>query len=345
MKPRKPILRPMLPTSSDRSSRPSQSRHSGRDAPAMATTPGAGTIAGTASMMNDTIRMPGSGERTVLRPALAMLYRIAVGPNADHYAARFLAYERASRLLLSWNWPAFFAPPLWAAYRVLWLPAFAFAMLPLLGAMLFIPISPSFDGSDAAWFFAALLLIWVIPGILAASIGDFFVYRRVRRQALAAERETEDGGEAASRAAECTAVSLIGGVVGFIALALVSAAIGLDLKGAFHEHNIRQQVLTSLRAVRNVEEQVEANWTTARLVPRQTGSVLQDHPNAGAILEDVHVSPENGRLRVRFGDSVPELAGKTILLAPLRDPQQRVRWLCIPVDIPRPLLPLDCRRR
>jgi hypothetical protein len=57
------------------------------------------------------------------------------------------------------------------------------------------------------------------------------------------------------------------------------------------------------------------------------------------------VSPDNGRLRVRFGASLPELAGKAILLAPARDAQQQVRWLCIPIDIPAPYLPPECRRR
>ena len=40
---------------------------------------------------------------------------------------------------------------------------------------------------------------------------------------------------------------------------------------------------------------------------------------------------------------VPELAGRTILLAPRRDAQDRVQWLCVPVDIPHRYLPKACR--
>jgi hypothetical protein len=48
---------------------------------------------------------------------------------------------------------------------------------------------------------------------------------------------------------------------------------------------------------------------------------------------------------VRFGPSLPELNGKAILLAPIRNAQQQVRWLCVPVDIAAAYLPPECQRR
>jgi len=40
---------------------------------------------------------------------------------------------------------------------------------------------------------------------------------------------------------------------------------------------------------------------------------------------------------------VPDLWGKTLLLAPALDVFQRVRWFCIPIDIPEKYLPKECR--
>ena len=296
------------------------------------------------SMLGDTIRMPGPMEVPIVRPALAMLYRLAVGPNADHYRKRFLAFEKAGKPLASWNWAAFFAPPLWAAYRKLWIPALVFALLPLGGVLAFIALSAAIDRAFGAWPMFALLLIWIIPGSIAAAFADYLVYRRVRREALTAERETANPVEAATRAASAGAVSWYGAAAGVAAVAVIAGAVSHDLVLAWREHVVRQQVVATLAAVRGLEQEVEANWMSARLVPSQVGA-LSPSSVATTVVEDVNVSPENGRLRVRFGPSSPELDGKVILLAPVRTANHRVRWICVPVDIAAQLLPPECRRR
>ena len=56
------------------------------------------------------------------------------------------------------------------------------------------------------------------------------------------------------------------------------------------------------------------------------------------------VSPLSGRVRLVLAPTLPELAGKAILLAPALDDTERVRWFCIPIDIPSKYLPAECRR-
>ena len=68
-------------------------------------------------------------------------------------------------------------------------------------------------------------------------------------------------------------------------------------------------------------------------------------PAVRGAVEDVNVSPSNGRLRMAFGPRLPELDGKAILLAPTQDVSGRVRWLCVPVDIAPRLLPRECNER
>ena len=78
--------------------------------------------------------MPGQPpDEKMVRPSLAILFRMAVGPDADYYAPRFLEYERTGRSFPSWNWSAFMAPGVWAIYRRLWAPGIAFTVWPFLG--------------------------------------------------------------------------------------------------------------------------------------------------------------------------------------------------------------------
>lgn len=292
----------------------------------------------------DTVQIPGVDERTIVRPGLAILYRLAVGPGADHYARRFLAFERNPHARLGWHWPAFLAPAAWAGYRGLWLAVFFFSLLPLLATMIFIRLSPSLDGADRAWALSAAFFTWIVPGMLAAAAAHYLVYRRVRRRALDAERATEGAVLAAARLNALSPVTWKGALLGVGATALVYAAVLADLRGAWREHQVRGVVLGSLEGARAVQEQVEASWSSnARLVPTQTAAVAARTSAAWAI-EDVHVSPGNGRLRVTFNQALPELAGKSLLLAPARDSRQRVRWVCVPVGIEPHYLPESCRR-
>ena len=60
--------------------------------------------------------------------------------------------------------------------------------------------------------------------------------------------------------------------------------------------------------------------------------------------EKVNVSLVNGRVRLALDSSIPELSGRSILLAPAIDRWLQVRWICIPVDIPERYLPKECRQ-
>ena len=75
-------------------------------------------------------------------------------------------------------------------------------------------------------------------------------------------------------------------------------------------------------------------------------------PVAAAIVlqrgrETVRIEPwgrNSVRVRVSLGPAVPGAAGKSIVLAPTVDDQQRVQWMCVPIDIPPRYLPEACRR-
>lgn len=300
------------------------------------------------SLLGITIRLPGdagrAGPERVVRPALAVLYRVAVGPAADRYVPRFLAFERSGGARAGWHWPALLLPAAWAFYRRLWGFGAVFALLPLVGALAFRDLGPQIEQSRLAWFVCAALLIGLAPGVIPALFADALLYRRLRGVVAEAERRSADSAHAVDRLAQDPPTSLAAAVLlGGGAFLCVAALLGPGLRAGYVDLDVRRSVVESLAAVRDVQRQIEENWPSARLVPRQTANETVRAHAGGRLIEDVNVSPATGRVRVAWGPTVPQLAGKTVLLAPTLDAQDHVRWVCVPVDIPERHLPRACR--
>jgi hypothetical protein len=284
-------------------------------------------------------------EERVVRPALAVLFRLAVGPEAaDYYAPRFLRYERAGHGLPGWHWGAFLFPSFWAFYRKLWVTGLAYALLPLAGALAFTQLGPAVSDSSLLWFASLICAIWILPGALAAVAANSLLYRRVRR----AIGRAEAAGGSVSRAARVLATrkptSVAAAMVGGAVLALGLGGTADKLHEAYVEHAVQATIRESLAAVRWLQQEVEEQFWHFGVPARPPEAVRQLAKQSAPDLADVTVSEQNGRVRLGLGRSIPELAGKAILLAPSVDSWQRVHWLCIPVDIPQRYLPKECRR-
>src|SRR6266498_99749 len=119
-----------------------------------------GSAAVTPLALGDTIRMPWSAEagsrETVVRPALAILFRLALGPAADVYGPRFLRYERRGGARIGWHWPALLLGSAWAFYRKLWLTGIFFACLPLIGIVVLTIVAPAVGDSTLRWVAVAI---------------------------------------------------------------------------------------------------------------------------------------------------------------------------------------------
>ena len=303
----------------------------------------------TATGFLDTIHLqPRSGEsddERIVRPSLAILFRMAVGPGADYYAPRFLEFERIGHSLPSWNWASLWAPSVWAFYRKLWVAGVAYALWPVLAVAAFRLIEPYLGDSGVAWLACAALLIWLVPGVVASLIADTLLYRSARRLVRKAEAKTlwpEDAARMLATRAPIAPGSavLLGGAA--ILFALYVAAPSLQT--AYADRVVRTRVAEVLAAIQPLQRQVEEWWGLSISVP-----VFPDYEVVGSrrgseFLEGVDVSPANGRVRLALGPLIPELAGRSILLAPALDRQQQLRWICVPVDIPARYLPQACRQ-
>jgi hypothetical protein len=296
----------------------------------------------------DTIQLapaPGEAEDDrIVRPSLAILFRMAVGPGADYYAPRFLEYERTGRSFPDWNWASFVAPGIWALYRRLWIPGLAFALWPLVAVAAFEAVEPYLGNSSVVWIACAALLVWFLPAVVAGLIANPLVFREARQHVGDAEAKTARTEEAAQELSERKAVApaiaaFLGG--GAMLLAVYTAAPGLEI--AYADHLVRARVAEGLAAIRPLQRQVEEGWLSSRSLPDIPNYAVVAAQRGAEFLETVNLNPASGRVRLALGPLIPELWGRAILLAPALDRRQRVRWICVPVDIPARYLPQECR--
>ena len=302
-----------------------------------------------ASIFLDTIYLPGESaadaQKTCVRPALAVLFRVAVGPSADYYAPRFLSYERAGRGAPGWHWPSFLLPSVWAFYRKLWLAGLAFAMLPVAGAFAFAALADHIDSASVPWLLGAVLAIWLLPGVIPAMVANSLLYRRVRTIVARAEASAASASQVASLLARRSPTSLAAGLLlGGATLALAAGVVAPSLRGAWFEHEVRAKVTAALASVQPLQQQVEDSWNRVRTIPLVLDVDALRVQAATAFFDEVSFRPANGRLRLGLGQSIPELFGRSILLAPAVDASQQILWMCIPVDIPAKYLPKECRK-
>jgi hypothetical protein len=296
----------------------------------------------------DAIRLPGpldDPRDKVIRPALFVLFRIAIGPSADYYGPRFVAFERAGRGKAGWHWPALFAPAVWAFYRKLWGVGLVFAFLPLAGAYAVAEIARWLDDFTWLWLACAVLLTLVLPSVSGAALANALLYRRVRRRIKRAESQAESASQVASRVGGDPPVSPFAAVIlGALTLALFAGGVGPVLVDAYNEHTVRVKVGKALVGVSPIKSQIEESWAAFQRWPRP--AVAMEIPaRAGAVLfNEVAVDPSTGRVKLAVGPSIPELGGTQILLVPTVDETERVRWFCVPVGIPDRYLPQVCRK-
>jgi hypothetical protein len=281
-------------------------------------------------------------ERRV-RPALAVLFRVAIGPHPDYYVRRFVKYERTGKNGPSWHWPAFFFSPLWAFYRKLWAYGVACALLPLIGVAAFAAVGTWLGESSVVWWSCAVFCVWCVPAVISGAFANAFYYRRIRALVRRAERSTRSPEAAARRLLDRAATDpLAGALFGVAALLLVGSLAGARLQLAYHEHGVRTKVAAAIATMKPLLRQVEDNWARARALPQRPDYAAVRAQHAYPLVQAFELSIHSGRVRFDLGPGVPELQGRSILLAPAVDAWQKLRWLCIPVDIPVVYLPAAC---
>jgi hypothetical protein len=299
--------------------------------------------------LGDTVRMPWESpldaRESVVPPARAVQFRVAVGPGADRYVPRFIGYERAGRPLLGWHWGALLFGSAWAFYRRLWLPATGYAALSVAGAAAFVAVEPDLGDSPWTWFAVVALLVWLVPGIIAALFAHMHVYARVKRLVARAEGFSVGATGIVKWLAARPPTAVVAGAIAGLAVAGALAVLLVPRMDAMlAERNVRAKVATLLAVIEPLERQVEASWSNRnplRLTLADAAALVE---RSGNLLESISVNPANGRLSLVLGSAVAELAGRNILLAPTVAAPQQLAWICVPVGIAAKYLPVNCRK-
>lgn len=301
----------------------------------------------TATDFLDSVHLPrAEGEpehEAIVRPSLAILFRMAVGPGADYYAPRFLEYERTGRSFPSWNWAPLVAPGVWAFYRRLWWAGTAFSAWPFFALAALWAALPRLDLSGEVALAVAMLLIWVAPGIVAALAANTVLYRKARRLVRHAEARTTKTDKAARWLSRCTVIAPMPAAAAAAALFVVTGLALPALDSAHSDQLVRARIAESLVALQPLQRQLE-EWFISRLPSDAPPIAIAGARSAGDSPEAVSVNLANGRVRLALDSVGPELSGRSILLAPTIDRRRQVRWICIPVDVPAKYLPPECRQ-
>ncbi len=309
---------------------------------------GSPTEGTTATAFLDSVHLPRGAdepeEERIVRPSLALLFRMAVGPGADYYAPRFLEYERVGPGFPSWNWAALWVPAVWAIYRRLWLPAIAFAVWPFLALALYGAVEPDVGGSGAVSIAVAAFLVWLGPGLVAAAIANTLVYRQARRLVGTAEARLRQPEMAARWLSQRTVTAPIPAVLAGAATILLALQVVIpSLQATYADQIVRSRIAESLAAIQPLQRQLEEWFVSRSPFDAPDFALTQVRPEA-ELVDPVNVSLTSGRVRLALDALTPELSGRSILLAPALDRRQQVRWICVPVDVPARYLPRECRQ-
>ena len=295
----------------------------------------------------DSIQIPREAgepeDEKIVRPSLAILFRMAVGPAADYYAPRFLEYERVGRSFPSWNWAPLLAPAVWAIYRRLWLAALAFIALPLLAVGVFWIALPHLANINAIGLVGAAIVFWLIPSLAGALLGNTLLYRRVRHLVRTAEERTAKTDKAARWLSRRPVIAPVQAAVAAAAMFAALGAALPNLQSAYADQVVRSRIVEMMAAIQPLQRQLEEWFISRSPTDAPQIDMTEARPDAESFAK-VNVSLTNGRVRLALGPSIPELSGRSILLAPTIDRRQQVRWICIPVDIPERYLPEECRQ-
>ena len=301
-----------------------------------------------AAEFSDSVHLPlelgQDDDEKIVRPSLGILFRMAVGPDADYYGPRFLEYERRGRSFPSWNWAAFMAPGVWAIYRRLWGAGIAFSVWPFLALIVCWFALPSlFSDTGLIGLALAALVVWFSPSVVGALTANTLLHRKSRELVLQAEALTSETDKAARWLSLRSVIApLQAAAVSLVMLATLGGVVPV-FKSAYSDHLVKTRIAESIAAMRPLQRQLE-EWFMSRSPDDAPAFAMAETPVDTSQLDKVNVSLVNGRVRLAIDSSIPELSGRSILLAPAIDRWLQVRWICIPVDIPERYLPNECKQ-
>lgn len=281
----------------------------------------------------------------VLRPltgheAQQALYKAFVGPkNEDYYVAEFINFDEQGRAGISWNWAAFLVSMYWLLYRKMWLWAGIAMIVPTLlvtlGLLILVMLNQT---AGIAVLVAVVLALGFVPPLIANAL----YYRHCRNTIAAVQarqpdyllqlEELEQRGGVASKG-----ILALGILVAVIVPRLVQAVV----TPAYDNINGRASVDIALEYEQEAASAIGKYYRQHHEVPPSLAAAGFDAQPPEDV-SDLHLDTANGQLELRFGIG-GRLTGTRLLLSPTANARYEVSWRCLSPDIPRKMLPPECR--
>lgn len=260
-----------------------------------------------------------------------MSYESIVGKRWSYYRPRFEKFARGE--WLSWNWAAFFGTLAWLRYRKLyaWSWAYLLIAVPVLVTLLYLwvtrgsceqALAPGYHDVYLAMALGLFALGWVIPPIIANRV----YYHRVRTEAAKTEN----------------AVTGAGGVAGalFLQTVIVLGAI-VTLPGfTMFDYRYRSFASEGIALASGAKTPVTEYYLEHKRFPARLAEVKADA--TGRYVARVVIEPD-GTIRSIFGERAMKIAGRSVMLMPVRKDDLVAEWTCRSRDIPDQCLPAVCR--
>jgi type IV pilus assembly protein PilA len=296
-------------------------------------------------------------------------YETAIGPNADHYLAKFEGFDQGGSKL-GWHWPAFFVTTPWFLYRKMW--GWGMGNLAYFWGILTIvaPIAVGIAAGTAqkgaemkAMGTVGVILgtFLLLPTILLPMFANALYWRHISKlidnvpSSVAqqpdkrAARITRSGGTGAGAMIGV----LAGGFFLFIAIVGILAAIAIP---AYQDYTIRAQITEGLNLATAPKAAVAEYYAQNDAWPADSAAVGVD-AISGKYVESLKV--ENGSIVIVYGGAANQnIAGKTLILLPGSTESKDVVWTCagaakpagvasapgpFGADVPNKYLPRQCR--
>jgi hypothetical protein len=202
---------------------------------------------------------------------------------------------------------------------------------------------PSFSDIGLIGLAVVAIVVWFSPGLVGALVANTLLHRKSRQLVREAEALTSQTDKAARWLARRRVIAPFQAAAVTVTMLLALGVVVPNFKAAYSDQLVKARVVASIAAIRPLQAQLE-EWFRSSSPDDAPAIALAETPIDTPFLERVNVSLANGRVRLALDSSIPELSGRSILLAPAVDRWMQVRWICIPVDIPERYLPRECKQ-
>jgi hypothetical protein len=265
-----------------------------------------------------------------------LAYKDLIGPkNQPYYLEHFQRFDRRGRALVSWNWPALFAPLHWLLYRKMWGHAVLFLVSSYAGFLMIKAMSSIFATDsrllEISFYLAYAGAFLVLPPLYANALYHKHCKEAMFKLGIAStahsQRVTRGG------------TNIIVPAVSFVlSSCFLVATVFLSAAPVYHDSESRVALRSAATFGLSATDAVSLYTKDHGASPR-TLAMAGFNERLPADVSSISLD-RKGMLTLTMATG--ELIGKTLMFVSIPHDGE-TRWVCFSVDIAGRLIPPECR--